>query len=295
MSHLDPERQTSHAAHIAGISARERALILGAITFAGTLIVALAIPGGNPPVEGPDPSASMAVADPGLSQPPPSSVAPSPEPTIDVAWPAEIIAWTVTPIDHLQAIGETFEYECPANPTPFTGWEVTGTDIYTVDSSVCMAALHAGVITLEGGGRVAIVMRAGADSFAGTTRNGVTSLSWGESDRGFEVIGLAEAPPPPTGPWAAHAMDHRGAFGEMFAYECPANGTSGPIWGSAIYTDDSSVCTAAVHMGLITFESGGTVRIVMRPGLSSYASTSLNGVTSEAWDAWQGSFHFAVP
>jgi hypothetical protein len=110
------------------------------------------------------------------------------------------------------------------------------------------------------------------------------------------VIAASPFPRPAvTGPWAAHATKHRGAIGEWFEYECPASGMPGPIWGSAVYTDDSSVCTAAVHMGIITLEAGGTVRIVIRPGLASYTGTTLNGVKAESWGPWDGSFEFAVP
>jgi hypothetical protein len=110
---------------------------------------------------------------------------------------------------------------------------------------------------------------------------------------GIEIPNLvpAASEPPFSGrSWDAQAAEHRGQNGEIFSYECPPDGLFGTIWGSFIYTDDSSVCTAAVHAGAISREVGGTVRIVIRPGLPAYAGTIRNGVRSESYGRWDGSF-----
>jgi hypothetical protein len=57
-----------------------------------------------------------------------------------------------------------------------------------------------------------------------------------------------------------------------------------------VYTDDSSVCTAAVHAGAITFEQGGTIRIEIAPGEEAYEPSDRNGVESLAYGPWGGSF-----
>jgi hypothetical protein len=96
--------------------------------------------------------------------------------------------------------------------------------------------------------------------------------------------------------WEAQAVEHRGANGMVFRYECPPNGTLATVWGTDIYTDDSSVCTAGVHAGVITQAAGGTVRIVIRPGLAAYNGTSRNGITTERWaEPWHGSFVVVNP
>ena len=79
--------------------------------------------------------------------------------------------------------------------------------------------------------------------------------------------------------WGANASHLRGQNGKRFAYTCPAGGGAGTVWGSGTYTDDSSVCTAAVHAGLITLAGGGTVTIEIRPGLPSYTGSTRNGST----------------
>ena len=92
--------------------------------------------------------------------------------------------------------------------------------------------------------------------------------------------------------WGDNAGEHRGHNGERFSYSCPAGGTAGSLWGTGTYTDDSSICTAAVHAGLISLASGGTVTIEIRAGQQSYQGSNQNGVTSASYAAWSGSFGF---
>ena len=80
----------------------------------------------------------------------------------------------------------------------------------------------------------------------------------------------------------------------MIPFVPPAGGTEYPIWGTGIYTDDSSIGTAAVHAGLINFAAGGTVTILILPGQESYIGLTQNGVTSLDWDAYVGSFEFVT-
>jgi len=95
--------------------------------------------------------------------------------------------------------------------------------------------------------------------------------------------------------WSTTASDHGGAVGQRFVYSCPAGGSAATIWGTDVYTDDSSVCTAAAHAGLITLASGGQVTIEMRPGQEAYPATERNGVTSSPWGSWDSSFVFVAP
>jgi hypothetical protein len=95
-----------------------------------------------------------------------------------------------------------------------------------------------------------------------------------------------------TANWTDDASEYRGRNGSQFQYRCPAGGTASAVWGTDVYTDDSSVCTAAVHAGRITFAQGGVVTFEIRPGQSSYAASTRNGVASGPWDQWVGSFRF---
>ena len=77
---------------------------------------------------------------------------------------------------------------------------------------------------------------------------------------------------------------------------CPAgcNDTSGGIWGTEIYTDDSSICVAAIHMGLID-ETGGDVMVTYAKGQEAYISTEANGILSMEYGSWGASFMVSAP
>lgn len=97
------------------------------------------------------------------------------------------------------------------------------------------------------------------------------------------------------GNWSTQPNGLGGKVGQRFTIYIPPGGTaSGRIWGSDIYTDDSSIGTCAVHAGLITFQNGGTVTIEIRQGLSSYQSTTRNGITSNAYGSWGRKFCFCT-
>ncbi|MFF8866029.1 LCCL domain-containing protein [Streptomyces sp. NPDC015139] len=138
-------------------------------------------------------------------------------------------------------------------------------------------------------------MEPGASQYYGSMRNGVTSADWDTSwDRSFVVRNGRSRPRPNYTPisWDDTASAYRGRIGERLVFRCPPGGEAMSIWGTDRYTDDSSICTAGVHAGRITFKNGGTVAIIMRPGASEFTGTVRNGVTSSDWNDWPGSFSF---
>jgi hypothetical protein len=91
--------------------------------------------------------------------------------------------------------------------------------------------------------------------------------------------------------WHATPEEFRAeGVGAVHEFDCPAGGVEVAIYGTDIYTDDSSACTAGVHVGAITFEDGGTVVVSLAGPQTSYESSERFGVTSQAWDEWPGSF-----
>ena len=59
-----------------------------------------------------------------------------------------------------------------------------------------------------------------------------------------------------------------------------------------MYTEDSSICTAAVHAGLITVEDGGEVTFELVDGQDAYEGSASNGITSNDFGPYGGSFRF---
>ncbi len=63
---------------------------------------------------------------------------------------------------------------------------IWGSGPYTADSSVCRAAVHAGVIR-KSGGTVRITKFAGQNSYRGSSANGVVTSSWKKYPSSFRI------------------------------------------------------------------------------------------------------------
>lgn len=221
--------------------------------------------------------------------------------------------------------GERHAVHCPARTVDPTVW---GTDSYTTDSSVCVAALHAGKITTAGG-NVVYELRDGLPAYAGSVRNGVITQSWPAYTCSFEFTTKACAPgmarcqgvcsdlqsdsnhcsrcehacaagescrkgtcsPGIDATWGSNATAFPCSGTRVIV--CPPRGTSPAttVWGTDVYTNDSSICLAAVHAGALTVV-GGTTTIEMLPGLPAYTGSTRRGVVTNSWGAWSCSYRF---
>jgi hypothetical protein len=94
--------------------------------------------------------------------------------------------------------------------------------------------------------------------------------------------------------WTTNAVVHKNQTGQSFRYSCPAyNGKlDGPVWGTDVYHIESMICQAAVHAGIISPRSGGTVTIKIGPSPQRYTSSTRNGVTSYSYSGGATSFVF---
>jgi hypothetical protein len=96
--------------------------------------------------------------------------------------------------------------------------------------------------------------------------------------------------PADTDPWSLNATAYDGQNATRYAYWCPPGGAFRTVWGTDLYTHDSSVCTAGVHAGAISQATGGFVVIEMRPGADSYTGSDRNGVTTQDYGQWGTSY-----
>jgi outer membrane protein OmpA-like peptidoglycan-associated protein len=209
--------------------------------------------------------------------------------------------------DNFEAFAGTTEpLACTCSAEATRRGSVWGMDIYTGDSSICRAALHAGVIAARGG-PVTVIPEAGRNAYPGVTRNGVQSSNYGSYASSFRFV--ADKPPtdaagapsgsPAPAPVAAASIcpDNFLAFAgttEPLACSCPAEATrSGSVWGMDVYTGDSSICRAALHAGVITAR-GGPATVIPEPGRAAYPGVTRNGVQSSNYGAYGSSFRFAA-
>lgn len=187
-------------------------------------------------------------------------------------------------------IGRHITYVCPAID-PASEFGIWGTDVYTFDSAVCVAAVHAGVLAARQAGLVTFVIGPGAASFAESARNGVSSESYGPYDSSFAFDRSGE-PGRIDGMTTLRLPE---GYASPIAVICPPVGTyPQPLWGSDVYSDDSSICAAAAHAGVITLDAGGPVTVSPAGPQSSYSGSSRNGVTSQAYTSWPTSFRVSA-
>ena len=74
---------------------------------------------------------------------------------------------------------------------------------------------------------------------------------------------------------------------------CPkyCSADSSPIYGSGMYTDNSSICKAAIHAGVITDMNGGIFELNVEPGRKNYLGSSSHNIDSLDYpDEWDKSF-----
>ena len=251
-------------------------------------------------------------------------------------------------------VGETFRVRVTGT-TSAGGRSVWGTDVYTDDSDISAAVVHAGLLTPGQDGEVLVTILPGQNQYQGSTRNGVTTMAYGSWQSNSYRLARADASsasvpplPPPTTPtpffvssvpnlanvapislttspfnvvpfpfmnsiddqgvWqllggqpsglratlTPNLMGLRNRVGESFEYEV-TGANLGMIWGDGIYTDDSDLGTAAVHAGLLRPGERGRVRITVQPGRQRYDGTSRNGITSQTYNSWEGSYRVESP
>jgi hypothetical protein len=74
---------------------------------------------------------------------------------------------------------------------------------------------------------------------------------------------------------------------------CPPNchKSKGKIFGSKLFTDNSSACMAAIHQGVIVDTNGGIAEIKFEKGLKYYSASQGHGIESfEYTEEWDRSF-----
>lgn len=78
-------------------------------------------------------------------------------------------------------IGKTYTCACPASAPPDLAMgasPIYGAMVYTDDSNVCIAALHAGALKANVAGHIVVRVITSPAAFRGTTQNGVKSQVW---------------------------------------------------------------------------------------------------------------------
>ena len=208
--------------------------------------------------------------------------------------------------------GAVFQVACPPGCT--TGAGLWGTDLYTGDSGICMAGIHAGAIS-PNGGVVLVRLEMGQPAYRGSPRNGLTSHDYGSYRRSFTVAPAGGQPPPgaappvaypvgqpiaaaPAAPQAAaiqagcsfNSTEIKDALGTPHLISCPPGcSATGGLWGTDLYTGDSAICKAAIHAGIVS-DGGGYVVVILGGPQPAFRGSVRNQVRSGDYGSYRSSY-----
>ena len=88
-------------------------------------------------------------------------------------------------------------------------------------------------------------------------------------------------------------VNFRGQLGKVLYFEV-TGANRGTVWGTDVYTDDSSLAAAAVHAGVLNLGQKGVVKVTLLPGQGFYQGTARHGITTANWNAWNASYKVEV-
>ncbi|XP_066299165.1 thrombospondin-2-like [Branchiostoma lanceolatum] len=80
-----------------------------------------------------------------------------------------------------------------------------------------------------------------------------------------------------------------------FTVRCPTGCAedSSEVWGTVIYTGDSSICRAAIHDQRISNEVGGDVTVHVLAGRSDYTGSTRSGVQSRSYGSYEPAMYMS--
>lgn len=203
-------------------------------------------------------------------------------------------------------VGDVFYY-LTTGSAEGTVW---GTDVYTHDSAIEIAAVHAGALKAGETGIVRVEVVAGLQSYEGAVYNGVTSEGYGEYHPAYTITAKPENAAEETAALAKAraefetaqnaarpALNKKAAElsakpfsglparenlepGQTLHFIMTGTTRASSIWGSNPYTFDSDLSGAAVHAGILKPRERGIVKMEVIEKLESYEGSEANGLRS---------------
>ncbi|CAF4621839.1 unnamed protein product, partial [Rotaria socialis] len=160
---------------------------------------------------------------------------------------------------------------------------VGGSDIYSTNSDLPSASVHAGVRAKGQTAIVIVTILAGQSSYLSTTLNGVSSSSFDAWGASF-CFGSLSSP--------TNLTSYRSQAGRMFAFLLHGVKSNATVYGTDIYGDQSNLAAAAVHSGVLSVGQTQIIIVTILAGQKSYVGSSRNNITSLPLGGWNGSFSF---
>ena len=95
-------------------------------------------------------------------------------------------------------------------------------------------------------------------------------------------------------PGPQNLLEFQGQVGKVRHFKV-TGANNGSIYGTDVYTLDSNLATAAVHAGILKASETGIVKVTIAEGQQSYLGSTRQGVTSNGWGTYGGSYKLAKP
>lgn len=188
--------------------------------------------------------------------------------------------------------GKFFRVNCPKNCAHHPEGNVFGNLIYSDDSSICKSAIHAGFIKNEEGGEFLVEIANGVEKYDSSFKNEINSAARGANTRSFvlkEATPLVKISCEETGASSKFVGPANSKFTVMCPPECSK--VDSKVYGNDVFTDDSSVCQAAIYAGVLT-DKGGEVSFLISEGQSAYKGGVKNGIKSLSRETYIRSMSF---
>ena len=84
-------------------------------------------------------------------------------------------------------------------------------------------------------------------------------------------------------------VTYQNQVGKRFVFRVTGS-ASGSVWGSEVYTGDSTLAVAAVHAGVLKVGETGTVKVRIVEPPPSFKGTAAHGVTTQPFGAFPGAY-----
>jgi hypothetical protein len=84
-------------------------------------------------------------------------------------------------------------------------------------------------------------------------------------------------------------LEHCGRIGRAWHFRVVGD-TEGPVWGTDVYTGDSSVASAAVHAGLVEPGASAVLRVVVVEPPERFEGSLRHGVASRDYERYDTAF-----
>jgi hypothetical protein len=92
-------------------------------------------------------------------------------------------------------------------------------------------------------------------------------------------------------PAPASLMQFQNQIGQTFKFRATGM-VNGALWGTDVYTLDSTVGMAAVHAGILKPGQTGVVKVKILPAQGAFQGSNRNGINSEAYQGFPAAFQF---